>query len=170
MGAENIPPLRFNVPIDPENENDVLLHDRFYLIPNGLRQTVVKMALIKLLPADDEGLRVLLGDALLEQSKSGRRRGRAKAIVAIATESRVENGARQSTAQVEQVTEVKKVEPVIHGESQAEVVQVAEAKQVGVDVSQVQQVEKVVVVPVTAVRDDLSGFAGLLGDHSWANR
>lgn len=66
--------LRFNVPIDPVDDADLV--DRFNAIPNGLRQTVMKMALTRLLPNDEAALQALLGEALMEQSRSGRKRGR----------------------------------------------------------------------------------------------
>lgn len=81
MGADR-EYLRFNVPLEMDVPEDHQLFESFNLIPNGLKQEVVKMALLSILPdgSDEAEWTELLKKALLAQSKTGRSRGRKKRV------------------------------------------------------------------------------------------
>lgn len=159
--------LRFNVPIDPSNEEDLRLYEAFEAIPNGLKQTVARMALIRVLPQDDEQLKELLSEALVEQIKCGRRRGRRKKTAhypnPVKTADRGVEKPQEITAAAQSVVAVQGSDPA------SQEVRVQES--VPQDVTTVSETDAVLpeqaVLKPVASKGDLLKYGGMLGGTSW---
>lgn len=152
--------LRFNLPLDLRDESDGWLYEVWEEVPNGLKQQLIKMIMLRAIPQDEEGRMLLYAEALREQTKSGRQRGRPK----------IRPQSPDATPSTKRKIEGAQAVPLA-GTSEQEkgpAAVVPEGEPTGLPQQVETPVETQQIVPVTArTGNKLDKFSSMLGSTNW---